>query len=372
MLLFVVLSILSLVLYSGLIIFFQRAWKAFPIFRHVQASKGIEFSVIIAYRNERHNLPRLITSLETQDYPSVLYEVILVDDHSEDGSMEYLSRLQLSGLTIRLFSNSAGETGKKAALMNGIRQARNEIVVTTDADCQMNQSWLSTLAAFYEQYRVPMIIGLVDIESGKGLFQKFQEIEFLSIIASGAAAAAAQRPIYCNAANFAFERELFYRYEDPLKMDIISGDDTLFMLAVKKDSNGRDIRLLKSGHACVTTKAVKTWKEFLGQQIRWASKIKVYQDRDIIYTGVLVLLVNLMMIVSLLFLMTGVNRWLFPLLWIGKTFPDFVFLRSFMKLYRKKVPLARLMLFEPLFSLIAVLATIVGLLFKYNWKGRKY
>ncbi len=101
------------------------------------------------------------------------------------------------------------ENGKKAAVLKGVQHAAFNLIVFTDADCTMEDNWLSSIAAIYSQQNADMIIGLVDMEVKPGLFNRFQEIEFLSLVASGAAAAAGGRPIYCNAANLAFQKGSF-------------------------------------------------------------------------------------------------------------------------------------------------------------------
>ena len=149
-----------------------------------------------------------------------------------------------------------------------------------------------------------MIIGLVDMDVKPGLFNRFQEIEFLSLVASGAAAAAGGRPIYCNAANLAFHKELFLSHADPLSMAVPSGDDTLFMLRVKKDPATR-IVLLKSVTGIVTTNGAMNMREFFNQRSRWASKSRYYTDWDILYTAGLVLGISATLLLSALAMALG-------------------------------------------------------------------
>ncbi|MDZ4182978.1 MAG: glycosyltransferase, partial [Candidatus Cloacimonadaceae bacterium] len=109
--------------------------------------KGI--SVIIAARNEEGNLPRLLASLGALDYPDDLYEIIIVNDHSTDGSMRILSEFDgKNNLRVIDWQGSrTGLTGKKAAIQCGIEAARYDILAFTDADCVVPQTWLRRINA---------------------------------------------------------------------------------------------------------------------------------------------------------------------------------------------------------------------------------
>ncbi len=194
------------------------------------------------------------------------------------------------------------------------------------------------------------------MEVKSGLFNRFQEIEFLSLVASGAAAAAGGRPIYCNAANLAFRKDLFLSITDPLHMDVPSGDDTLFMLRVKQDPTAR-IVLLKSVDSLVTTNGAVNIREFLNQRSRWASKGRYYTDWDILYTAGLVLGISAAMLLSLLMLVLGQNPWLLPVLFISKSLIDYFFLRDFLRFYAKRIQPALFVLFETVYP---VYITYIG------------
>ena len=104
-------------------------------------------SIIIAARNEIKNLPNLLNSLACLDYPRDKYEIIIVNDHSNDGSKEYLAtQKNIPNLKIiNFYRETPPLTGKKAALQQGIEQAQYEILAFTDADCIVPVSWLQEI-----------------------------------------------------------------------------------------------------------------------------------------------------------------------------------------------------------------------------------
>ncbi|MGB4308918.1 MAG: glycosyltransferase, partial [Candidatus Cloacimonadaceae bacterium] len=94
-------------------------------------------SVIVAARDEEHNLPRLLKSLDKLNYPKDLYEVIIINDHSTDGTLEILAnhKADYNFHYIDWQGEQEGVTGKKAALLQGINAAKHDILAFTDADC---------------------------------------------------------------------------------------------------------------------------------------------------------------------------------------------------------------------------------------------
>src|SRR5512133_159655 len=302
--------ILVLILYACKIGSFYYAWKKHPEFVPASESPEIKVSVVVPFRNEKDTIVNLLNHLVSQSYPSGLFEVILVDDHSEDGSGSIVREFcrEHEGF---IYAGSKG-TGKKNALQQGIRQSVNNLIVLTDADCEMDTGWLATICAFRKQMQPDMILGITDLfPQSAGLFS-YQQTEFVSLIASGAAAAAQGKPVYCNGANLAFTRDVFENLNNPLNSKIVSGDDTFLLHNAKNE--GRKILVLKASAAVVRTAACKSVNEYFAQRIRWASKARYFKDRDTIMLALLVALTNLSLITGLIFLLTGRLPWLLPLL----------------------------------------------------------
>jgi biofilm PGA synthesis N-glycosyltransferase PgaC len=368
---FILFSLAILALYVLIIQKFKYNWQRYPAYSPATDSPYCGVSVIIAFRNEVSTLDTLLTSLKKQVYPASLLEFILVNDHSDDGS-EILVRHFCETNPRFILINNQGETaGKKSAIHTGIISASHELIVTTDADCTMDKYWLATLARFYYERHPDMIIGLVDMVSRRNFFEKFQELEFLSLIAAGAGAAAGQRPIYCNAACFAYKKSLYLSMDDPLRRGITSGDDTLFMHAAKKRRR-EGIMLLKSEKAIIITQGITSWSGYINQRRRWVSKSRNYRDADTLYTALLVLLVNLCIIVSFVLLLKRLSNWIFPVMFSVKMLADLFFLRSFLQFYNKKLRVFQFIAYSALYPLYATFFAITGLLCGYTWKGRHF
>jgi cellulose synthase/poly-beta-1,6-N-acetylglucosamine synthase-like glycosyltransferase len=350
---------------------YRHYWNKFPVLETNEMSPPLGISVVIAFRNEESSLPALLNSLNNQVYPRELREVILVNDHSTDRSLQIAENFVRTHPDFQCYNNDKSENGKKAAVLKGMHHTTFNLVVFTDADCTMGDNWLSSVAAVFSRQNAGMIIGLVDMDVKPGLFNHFQEIEFLSLVASGAAAAAGGRPIYCNAANLAFRKDIFLSYADPLSSAVPSGDDTLFMLRVRKDPSTR-IVLMKSVPGMVTTKGAANVREFFNQRSRWASKSRYYTDRDILYTAGLVLGVSVALLISALALVMGKNTWLFPGLLLAKSLGDYLFLNDFLFFYSKKVRPLLFIVFETIYPLYVLISATMGLFNRYTWKERNF
>ena len=109
-------------------------------------------SIIIPFRNEEANILASLKSIESQFYPEEKYEVIYVDDFSEDNSLELLKN-NIKKNNIRVLSvpnDFSTNAHKKRAVRYGIENAKGNIIVTTDADCVHDEEWLKSLLQSFD------------------------------------------------------------------------------------------------------------------------------------------------------------------------------------------------------------------------------
>jgi cellulose synthase/poly-beta-1,6-N-acetylglucosamine synthase-like glycosyltransferase len=312
------------ILYFGLVSVFFIGWKQIPVF----VSKGNELiltriSVIVACRNEEDHVRQLISCLAQQSYQN--FELIFVNDHSDDATRNYIKSAQQAFQKIQLVE--ATGFGKKNGLKEGILKATGELIITTDADCLPSYHWLESIACFYMKYQSDLIICPVKLSGKDNLFSNSQALEFTSLIASGAGACGAGMPVLCNGANLAFTKKSWLNSQADLHNKEMSGDDMFLLESIKK-SGGR-IRFLKSESAFVITKPSKTLAEFIHQRRRWASKSSAYTDWQVIITACLVFFVNLGLLILLsLSFISQVSLFLFLTLFLLKYGVDTLFLSS--------------------------------------------
>jgi cellulose synthase/poly-beta-1,6-N-acetylglucosamine synthase-like glycosyltransferase len=356
--------------YSILILFYHAGWRDLKPFSQTDLEPSIRISVIIPARNEEENIGKLLSSLEKQTYPSHLFEVIVVDDHSTDNTADVVNSYLFTKL-IRLEIENINSY-KKKAIERGITVAGGDLIVTTDADCIVPANWLKTIAAFKEKTNTVFIAAPVVLEYGANLLQTFQTLDFL--VLQGITAASAQKKFHnmCNGANLAYERKIFFEVNGFTSIDhIASGDDMLLMQKIAQRFPGK-VSYLLSKDAIVTTQAVKTWKEFFSQRIRWASKATDYNDIKIFSTLFLVYFFNC----ALLALFIS-GFWMHSL-WVGltvililKTIIELTFIYPVAKFYNKQNLIKWFLFFQPIHILYTVIAGWLGVFGSFEWKGRR-
>ncbi len=369
-------SAVSCLCYLGLIIFFTHGWYTGKTFIRTNQTPRTKTSIIIAFRNEEENMLPLLISLSEQDYPLALFQVILVDDHSGDGSYkiaeEFILNNGLQHFTLLSLTDAEGFS-KKTALKKGIECSTGTLIVTTDADCVFQKSWLSTMVDFYEHNKCRLISGPVAIDDRGGMFSKFQSLEFLSLMISGAGALMAGKPVMANGANLCFERSLYNELNGYLSHNkFVSGDDIFMLHAAKKHvKNKNEICFLKNPGNIVLTKGVTNFRRFLNQRIRWASKSTGYKDPLTIFTAFVIFFFNLS-IFSGCFL-GFFNEWIMftaLILFFVKLVVDFPLIYSGTGFIGEKYLLWLYIPMQIIYPAYIVFVATLSFFIKFDWKGR--
>lgn len=229
-------------------------------------AKAPLISVIIPVRNEEMTIGKLLTDLSRQDYRN--FEIIVVNDDSEDETLWMVSRYDLRNLHV---VHNKGK-GKKAAITSGVRAARGTIIVTTDADCSVPPEWLTVLRARFRDTDVMMAFGGVRMAGDDSFFSSLQAMEFSSLVGTGAATAALGFPTVCNGANLAFRKKAFAAVKGyDGNLEIPSGDDEFLMRKIARHFSG-GVHFVNDPRAVVTTESQPDPEAFFNQRIRWASK----------------------------------------------------------------------------------------------------
>lgn len=356
-----------LILYGVFIGISIAGWKRNTHNRGITAQHLPACSIVIAVRNEYLNLERLVNGILMQNNLPPEWELILIDDHSEDGSGEILVQFAKKNDSIRVFNLPTEQSGKKAAIAIGLSHSSHNIIIQTDADCQFNKDWISTMLVPF-MYGADMVIGPVEYLPTKGIQNGLFRIEFLSMVISGAGLAKIGRPVFCNAANMAYRKDVAVKNE--LGSQSVSGDDVFLLHAFKRAR--RNIQYAKEQSTIVRTDAPSSIRDFIGQRIRWGSKAKFYTDRDTILLSLLIAVINITLATLFISsLMTG-NWGYFALLFIGKTLADIILLIAGLPFFKQE----NLLFYVPIVSIIypfyIALASIYSIFAHYEWKGRRH
>ena len=360
--------------YAAIIGLFTMGWFRLP--RNISTGRPSTtlVTVIIAARNEAANLGACLDAIAAQDYPQQLLEVIVVDDHSSDGTGE-LVRNRISDFPLRklkLLTPDAGIQGKKAAISLAMNWAIGEWIITTDADCIMDKQWLATLMQCTGDERLQMLLAPVCFNREKSVFGQLQELEFMSLMAASAGAAHIRLPIMCNGANLAYRKKAFLEINGyAADQKFASGDDMFLMMKIHEIFGSRAIRFVKSPSAMVSTSAARTLSAFVNQRLRWVSKSKGYRDTGVIITSVVVYAFSLSTLISVLAWAGGYTEPIVPVTFLSvKLLVDFPLMAAYSRFANRSRLLLWYVPLQFIYIFYVTLTGVLGNVLLYRWKGR--
>ena len=357
---------LALILILPYFFLFLRIYKGLRKLKtFTPGNDGDQFiSIIIACRNEQVNLPRILNNLHRQSYPSGLFEVIVVDDNSTDDTFSIGSSFDgIKNISV-LKNNGAG---KKAALVTGIKAARGSLIVTTDADCTMEEGWLGTISSFSSMSGSDLIVCPVMLDDSQGPFGRFAELEFLGLQGVTAGTLANGSGIMCNGANLAFRRETFLSNISNLHPEIASGDD-IFLLHSTKKNRGSKIEWLEAMESCVKTSSPLSAGMFFKQRGRWISKATAYNDRDSIITAIVTFVTILLLIISPAFAFFDFTYiYMYIVALILKSVPDYLILKRTTERYGKQKLMSWFIPSQIIYPLYVLASVCYGFMLPRRW-----
>jgi len=289
-------------------------------------AKATFISVVAACKNEENNIISLLDSLSKQNYPAGNFEVIIVDDNSSDKTVNIVERFIIqSPVNIKLIGNCS--SGKKSAILNGVKESAGELIIVTDADCIVSPDWISSYERLYLKESPDMIAGRVICDNEDDFLSVFGKYEFAALQGVTEAMTIAGNPVMCSGANMAFRREQYMSHTDKLMMEIGSGDDVFLLHAIK--NAGGKICWNGATDAAVRTSGSTTMGGMLRQRARWASKATHYTDAATIMASVIVFAAN----AALLYLYAGSFfsaslLYLLPFAFVIKAIPDGIIIRQ--------------------------------------------
>lgn len=366
-----IITTIFLLLYAALIFFYFMQWNKLPEYKSSR-TPSVFLSVVIAARNEEATLPLLLKDLSQQSYPQHLFEIIVVDDYSTDNTAAVVKDFGGENIRLILPDASSEASSKKVAIATAIKKAKGELIVITDADCRAGKNWLQTIASFYSERNAAFVAAPVAFTHDHSLLQIFQVLDFITLQGITAASVSAKVHAMCNGANLAYTKAAFERVNGFAGIDkVATGDDMLLMHKIWK-AHPTSVFYLKSKDVIVHTEPMNTWKDFLMQRRRWASKTLVYDDYRIIIVLGFVLLLNLLPFV--LFIAAFFNKiyWFtLAIFFLLKTVIEWPFVSSVAAFFGELKLMRYFFFVQPLHVFYTVFVGLLSQFGKYEWKGRR-
>lgn len=328
-------------------------------------SDQIEVTIVIAARNESQSIVTLLKDISNQTYAN--FRTIVVDDHSVDDTYNLVRTFGQSDQRFSVIKNS-GE-GKKAALTTGIKMSETELIVTTDADCRVDEQWLETMVAQFHAPKIKLVFGGVKIESSS-FFGSLQSHEFMSLVGTSAATLWWGVPSMCNGANLAFRKSVFLAvrgYEN--NFHIPSGDDEFLMHKIFQ-RYPYSVRFVSDRQAIVRTYAVSL-KQFIHQRVRWAGKWSHNLSPWNILLAMFIFLFQASVIVLPVAAMSGyINPFLATTLLLSKAGLEFLFLKRISNFLNVRWSWRAFLTLQLIYPIYVIVIATISSFFSFEWKGR--
>ena len=326
------------------------------------------FTIVVPFRNEAENLPNLLRSFSNLNYPTDLFEVILVDDSSKEKFQLSFVNYQLSIIDNIRVSNSP----KKDAITTAMQHVKTNWVITTDADCLVPENWLLTFDSYIQEHNISMLAGAVTYQCENSFLDHFQQLDLTSLQGATIGSFGLKSAFMCNGANFAYKKSLFESLNGFDGNNKIASGDDVFLLQKAANLFPSEVHYLKAKEAIVITKPTENWKSLFHQRVRWAAKTGSYQSSFGKGLGLIVFFGNLTIVIGFVLVAFRILFWeILVLILAFKFVIDFILLyitNRFLSKERIKSLLLSSLLY-PFFSSTVALYSLFG---SYEWKERRF
>lgn len=336
--------------------------------KNIVLSQKNKFTIIIPFRNEASNLKNILKDLEVQNYGERLDQIIFVDDHSEDNSLETLKNYR-GPLAIELMELGSYENGKKNALSKAWNFSATGFCIQIDADVRLNKDWFQSITKELDDHTDMLVLPI--LFKPKSILQKLYCLEFMSVHAVTFAMLAYKVPIMINGANLVYNIDLTKGLKEDHEWNkTVSGDD---MTLLHRTINSQGIiRYSLNPQLTNLTEAPATVKEFMQQRTRWIAKVGGDYSLISLVMALVFVLVNLFLIITLVMALIDSHKLAdLRLLFSVKFIFDLLFILPSLIHFRKLnwiILYPILAILYPFYVLLVLLNSLSG---KSEWKGRK-
>lgn len=324
-----------------------------------------QISWIIPFRNEEKNIPEFLVSLESQNNWKELYEIIFIDDNSDDNGVKLINKFieEQNADNIKIVKISVGNASKKSAILESIENIHSPWVLQTDMDIQFGRNWLEERTIVNES--TLLSIAPIKYLDG-GFFSKILNIENWAIIAMTVIGIKRKIPQMANGANLLWNKKIIEE-GNAIRREVISGDDTDLMNAshsIYKDS--LDFNFKKG--SVVNTYPPGDLTSFFHQRIRWASKWKNSKFNFQLFFAAGIWAFHLIYISILILLIYKANYALAAIIFSTKALSEYYLISGISHYFNSKISFVSFLISLLIYSPYVVFFGLFGQFVKAKWK----
>ncbi len=349
--------------------FLWSIWKGLSSLSTPSSDSTPFSSVIIAARNEEKNIEQCLRALIEQSYNTQRFEVIVVDDHSQDNTVQLATRLagSISDPKITVVSMKE-QSGKPAAIAHGVSISKGQVILCTDADCTVPKEWIDSMVGCFEP-TVAFVSGPVLERPSGSLISRLQAFEYFSLTTTAAGLIGSGKPIICSGASIAYRKSAFTLVNGYGDHSSSCDDETLMQRIVLRNA-GRVVFNLDAA-AIVSTETPLSLSEFWRQRTRWATKKSRYEDTSILR--------RLLLLYGFFFVLFAVGavalfepdlRLPVVAVLLLKVSTEFLVLSQGARHFRQPLPVGQFLIAELFHVPYIAVAGLIGQFSSLRWKDR--
>lgn len=233
-------------------------------------------TVLVCAHDEEANLRKLLPKLQVQDYPG--FEIIVVDDRSNDGTYDYLRELSAADNRVRVVKVDhlpAHVNAKKYGITLGVKAATHDWILLTDADCLPGSpQWIAAMSRYMDA-GAQFVLGYSPYEMQQGLLNFFIRFETLLTAIQYLGFANLGRPYMGVGRNLAYRKSYFLANKGfNSLMNVTGGDDDLY---VNRHATAETTRICTGCDALVWSTPKQSVKSYFAQKKRHLFAGKKYR-----------------------------------------------------------------------------------------------
>lgn len=248
------------------------------IHKNQPLNQSFGVSVIVCARNEAVNLKKFLPKILNQEYEN--FEVIIVNDRSWDNSHDYLVEIKKKHNNLKIVSipdNGKDHFGKKLAITLGVKAAKNEHLIFTDADCYpISKYWLKEISSGFTSKK-EIVLGASSFIKEKGLLNSIIRFDTAQIAVNYLGFAKSSIPYMGVGRNLAYKKTTYENVSGfKSHYHIESGDDDLFINQVAKSKN---TEIILSSESITLSNAKTNWTAWIRQKQRHHTTNSYYKKK---------------------------------------------------------------------------------------------
>lgn len=318
------------------------------------------FSIIIAARNEAGKIEKCLRVLAGQDYPKDKYEIIIVADRCSDETVQIASQFKDEFTRLKIFEIQGVPNGispKKYAIAKGIEEASFDRLIFLDADVVPTPNYIHTMNQYFDG---DAIVAIMKLNLHQDFLQEFLKYERLLNWSVAAGSIGNGNPMISYGGNWGYTHNAFEKvngFQGIFKS--LGGDDDL--LLQKFGRKKLEVRFCSDPDGWVSTDAPDSFGKFLRQRRRHFAAGKYYQTK--------------FKLAYFIYHTSNAAIWIMPFIYPLSTFllllkiiGNTVLLKKSREIFKEKLSLSYVPIFEILFMIYSVFMGMFGFLGRIKWR----